>query len=80
MMSDLELLDSSEKDLEWFQQSSLDIRKRFANRIVAIKNKEVIANARNINELLVILKERGIDDTEVLIEFIIPKNEIVILG
>jgi len=80
MASDLELLDSSEKDLEWFQQNSLELRKRFANRIVAIKHKEIVADARNISELLGILKEKGIDETEVLIDFIIPKNEIVILG
>jgi len=79
MASDLELLDSSERDLEWFQQNSLDIREKFANKIVAIKDKEVIADARNINDLILILKEKGIDETEVLIEFIVPKNEIVIL-
>ncbi|MBM3234158.1 hypothetical protein FJZ19_03615 [Candidatus Pacearchaeota archaeon] len=80
MVSDLELLNSSEESLKWFQENSIKIREEFANKIIAIKNKEIVASAKNINELLIFLKEKNIDESEVLIEFIVPKNEIVILG
>ncbi len=79
MLSDLELLNSAEKDLEWFQENSEKIRDEFARKIIAIKDKKVIASAEDINELLQILKAKKVDSSEVLTEAIVPKGEITIL-
>lgn len=79
MLSNLELLDISEKNLSWFNDNFENISEKHAGRIVAIKNKEIVASAKNINELLDILKKQNIDESEVLIEPVFQKNEIVIL-
>ena len=52
MLSDLEMLQSSEEDLEWFNENSQQIREKFAKQIIAIKDKKIIANAKNNKELL----------------------------
>ncbi len=79
MMTNLELLTSSEESLEWFQENFLEIKEKYQNKMIAIKNKQIVAIASNTKDLLKILKEKGINESEVLIESIIPKNEIVIL-
>lgn len=79
MLSDLEMLQSSEEDLEWFNKNSQQIREKFAKQIIAIKDKKIIANAKNNKELLKKLEEEKIDDSEVLIEVISSPNEITIL-
>ncbi len=79
MLSDLELLQSSERDLRWFNANSDMIREKFVGKIVAIKDGCVVESAGNINELLEVLKKKGIDQSEVLIEAISPANEITIL-
>jgi hypothetical protein len=79
MLSDLELLNISEGNLRWFQERSGQIREEFDNQIVAIKDKRIVANARTYKELLALLKQKGVNDSEVLIEVISPKNEITIL-
>ena len=79
MLTDLELLEISEENLEWFQENSKEIQEQFTNKIIAIKDKRIIASAENINELLKLLKEKNIDSSEVLIEPIFSKKEIIVL-
>ncbi len=78
MKANLELLQEAEGNLEWFQENFERIKEQFEKQIIAVKDKKVIANARNIEELLKILEEKEIDQSEVLIENIPAKNEIVI--
>jgi len=79
MTSDLELLNSSEENLKWFQENSDKIREKYQRKIVAIKDKKVVASAANSTQLLDLLKKNGIDDSEVLIEVVSSKDEIIIL-
>ena len=79
MNSDWELINSLEENLKWFQNNFNKIRESYEKKIVAIKNKKIIASADNSKQLLDLLEEKGIDNSEVLIEAITPKNEIVIL-
>jgi len=78
MKANLELLQEAEGNLEWFQENFEIIQEQFEKQIIAIKDKRVIASARNIEELLKILEEKEIDQSEVLIENMPAKNEIVI--
>jgi len=80
MLTNIQLLSFSEENLEWFNDNFNEIQEKYTNRIVAIKDKMIVASASNINSLLDILKEKDIDSSEVLIETITPKNEIVILS
>ena len=79
MLSDLELLNSSEENLNWFQENSDKIREEYANKIIAIKDKKIISSKSDLKELRRDLKIKKIDETEVLIEVISPPNEINIL-
>ncbi|HJX50311.1 hypothetical protein A3K73_00360 [Candidatus Pacearchaeota archaeon RBG_13_36_9] len=79
MLSDLELLDVSEKNFRWFQERSGQIREEFENQIIAIKDQKIVASAKTYKELLALLEQKGIDSSEVLIESISSKNEITIL-
>ena len=78
MKANLELLQEAEGNLEWFQENFERIQEQFEKQIIAVKDKRVIASARNIEELLKIPEEKEIDQSEVLIENIPAKNEIVI--
>ena len=79
MMSNLELLENAEEDLDWYSNNYENLQEKFSNKIVAIKEKRVVASANNIKGLLEELKIEVIDESEVLIEVIYPRNEIIIL-
>ena len=78
MMTNLQLLNNLEEDLNWFQENLKSLQAEYEDKIIAIKEKKIIASAKNIKELLKILEEKEIDQSEVLIETISSKNEIII--
>ncbi len=79
MLSDIELLDASEENLRWFQENSREIQQKFEKEVIAIKDKKIVAHATNSKKLLGLLKDKKIDPSEVLIEPISSKEEIIIL-
>jgi len=79
MVSDLELLNDSEENLIWFQENSAKFQKSFPGQIVAIKDKSIIENKPNFNELRTALKLKSINEDEVIIQVIPRPGEIVIL-
>ncbi|MDO8509500.1 MAG: DUF5678 domain-containing protein [Nanoarchaeota archaeon] len=79
MNEDLILLDESMQDLEWFQKNSNELAVEYEGQIVAIKNKRIMANAKNSQMLLEILERNNVDPSTVIIERIPHKGEIIIL-
>ena len=79
MKTDIEHLGSTEENLQWFTDNFTKIQEEFSGKVVAIKDKEIIINANNGMRILELLKNKGIDDSEVIIEKIYPKDEIRIL-
>ena len=79
MKTSLHLLSNAEKDLAWFYDHFPEIEKEYANKIIAIYHGKIIASALNIEILLSKLREIKVDQKEVLIEKVIPRNEIIIL-
>ena len=79
MQSDLEFLNKTEENLEWFKNNFSEIREKYPGKQIAIKDRQIIAVADNGNQLLSLLEDKNIDDSEVIIERIIPKGEIKIL-
>ena len=75
MVSDLELLKISEENPIWFQNNFLKIRENYPRKQIAIKDKEIVAVADNGKALLEALKNKNIDDSEVIIERIVPKGD-----
>jgi len=79
MLSDLELLNKAEENLEWFKENFSKIQERYPGKVIAIKDKKIIDSTKNSQQLLESLKNKRIDDSEVIIERISPKGEIRIL-
>ena len=79
MQSDLEFLNNKKENLKWFQNNFSEIREKYGGKQIAIKDKKVVAVADSGIALLEDLKNKKIDDSDVIIERIIPKGEIKIL-
>ncbi len=79
VLSDLALLTESMEDLEWFQKYAKDICREHEGEMIAIKNKKVVAFGPSIKILLNKLKDKGIEESEVIIEKIPEKDEIIVL-
>lgn len=79
MLTDIDLLNLAEENLVWFSQNSGKIREKFGGKVIAIKDKNIIASSDNTKELLNSLEKMKVDDSEVLIERVPLKDEIVIL-
>ncbi len=80
MKSDIDLLNSTERDLKWFQKNSKQIREKYANKVIAIDKESIIGVALNFKELSQILKNKEIDESEVLIKTVSPIGEITIFS
>ncbi len=78
-MDELQLLNGSSTDLKWFLENSGDLREKYEGEFVAIKNQSVIEFGPNMSILTRKLEEKGEDSNLILIKFITPKGEIVIL-
>lgn len=79
MMTNLELLNVTEENIEWLNNNYEKIQEEFAGKIIAIKDKKIVASATTSELILKELENKGIDESDVLIEVIPPKNEITIL-
>lgn len=79
MENEVLLLVNSMKDLEWLQGNSAEIRKKYEGKIVAIKDRAIVAIAQNSKILLNNLEKNGINPAEVIIERIPEENELIIL-
>lgn len=79
MLSDLELLNSAEESLKWFHDNFSELQEKYAGKQIAIKEKAIVAFADSGKKLLDVLKDKKIDDSEVIIEIVNPKDEIIIL-
>jgi len=79
MVNEVNLLKNSISDLDWFQHNSQKLIENYEGNFIAIKLKEIVAFAPNIDILFKKLKDKHVNETEVLIEFISPKGQITIL-
>ncbi|HLC31300.1 MAG TPA: DUF5678 domain-containing protein [Candidatus Nanoarchaeia archaeon] len=78
MVTNIELITETEENIDWFNENYPQLQQKYAGTLIAIKNKTVVGIAKNAIDLLNALKEKSIDETEVLIEIIPPSNEITI--
>ena len=68
-----------ESDFVFFQDKKEDLRKKFLNKFVAIKNKEVIASGNSIEEVKSALESKHIDPAKTVIEFVPEEEGIMVL-
>ncbi len=71
-------LKSFENDFIFFQNKKSDLRKKFLNKFVAIKEAEIVAFGNSIEEINDILENKNIDPAKTVIEFV-PEDEGIIV-
>lgn len=76
ILSDLQNYD---EDFVFLNNSMDKLRKKFANKYVVIKNKEVISSGDTIIEAMDLAREKGIEVEKAIVEFISKKEEVLIL-
>ena len=79
MKQDLQLFNDAFNDFSWFKENYTALKIEYEGEFVAIKDREVVAHAPTTEILMTKIRERKIDGSEVLIEYITPRNMIVIL-
>jgi len=72
----LKLLESSNRDVEWFCSKYENLRKDNPDKFVAIDDQRVVEVSTTLNKLLVSLKKKKIDPSLVLVEFL-PKEDVI---
>jgi len=70
MNAELELLNDTENDLEWFKYNYENLKKKFCDRFIAIKKREVIDVDEDLKILIKKLKDKGEDPAKIFIKFI----------
>ncbi|MDP4039529.1 MAG: DUF5678 domain-containing protein [Candidatus Pacearchaeota archaeon] len=67
-----------EADSNFISEKSLELSQKYARKFVAIKDQQVIAVGDNFEDVLNEIKEKGIDASRILIEYIPDKGEIIL--
>lgn len=78
MNIELTLLDKTFEDLAWLRKHFSKIQEDYGNQCVAITDNSIIESAADKKSLFAKLKQKGIELSSVLVEYIPAKNEIVI--
>jgi hypothetical protein len=59
-----------QSDHLWITQQRPSLQKDFSNKYVAVKNKEVVASAKDVYTLMTALKKKGLKTDKVAVEFL----------
>lgn len=68
--NEIEKLRHFNKDLAWFQDNYNKLKVKFKGEYVAVKDCKVIDHDKNPHVLLVRLKERSLDTSSIVIEYV----------
>jgi len=75
----LEILKVAEDDTKWFSEKYEELQSKYAGKVVAVKNRNVVGDADSVDELVKKVQEKGEDTAYVLIETIPGKDVSFIL-
>jgi len=67
-----------EADSNFISEKSLEFSQKYARKFVAIKDKKIIAVGNEFEEVLNEVKQKRIDPSRALIEYIPDKGEIIL--
>jgi len=68
-----------ESDIEWAAKNFERLSRKYEGKYIAVKGEDVIAESDDFEELLRMLKERGVDPRSVYIDSIAPRSFACIL-
>jgi hypothetical protein len=66
----MQLLNEVDSDLAWFKDNFEELKERYDNMFIAIRNGHVLAAEENVNKLINELKRKRISSAEVIIQFV----------
>lgn len=66
----VQMLVSGQSDLEWFNSNLNSLISKFNNQFIAFKNKIVVDSDSDLNRLMLKLKEKNIDTSNIFIKFV----------
>ena len=66
----IQMLESGQNDLAWFESSLEKLQKKYNNKFIAFRNKEVLSYDTDLKALIRKLKQKGIDTSNVFIKFV----------
>ena len=69
-MAALELLQSREKEWDWIQQHIDELKEKYDQKLIAVKDGKIIAVGSFMKEIIQKLEEQGLDPAEIVVEFI----------
>ena len=78
MPTELTILQEAHSDLEWMQTNAKDILDKYEAQFVAVQGKRIITFAPNVDLLMDKLKRMNVDANMVLVQYIYPRNQIII--
>lgn len=61
----------------FISQKSKELAEKYQRKFIAVQNNEIIATGERFEEVINKVKEKGIDPSSVLIEYIPGKEEII---
>jgi len=69
-MQTLQLINSIEKDLEWFSLNYKNLIKKFDEKFIAIKDENIVAEGDTFEEVINKIEAKNLDPTNVLVKFV----------
>ncbi|MFH1420752.1 MAG: DUF5678 domain-containing protein [Candidatus Aenigmatarchaeota archaeon] len=78
MDNEILLIGKMEMDNQWVDKHISELQEKHTNEYIAVQEQKLIASGRNLQELIQILKNKGIDTTSVLVQFIPEKGMSII--
>ena len=79
MNQELQMITKMETNVKWFNLHYTEIRERYENKFIAIKDDHIIAEDDNVENLIENIEKQGEDPGLTLIEFIPEKGTVLIL-
>ena len=67
-----------EADSNFISENSLEFSQKYAKKFLVIKDQRIIAIGDNFENVLSEVKEKGIDASRVLVEYVSAKGEIIL--
>jgi hypothetical protein len=79
MEQELQMITKMENNVQWFNLHYTNIREKYENKFIAIKDDRIISEDENIENLIKNIEKQGEDPGLVLIKFIPKKGTVLIL-
>ncbi len=76
---ELKILEEMDRESKWLNSVYNEIKKKFTNKYIAIKDEEIILASKDFDELIAKLGEKGEDPRFINVQFIPSKDIMLIL-